>query len=345
MTSPSEELAELLTELKQRSGRSYEWIGRRVHAGKSTVQRYCTGNSVPPEFSMLERIARACGATSDEIGLLFRRWERATATSAGGGVAGPTAGSEHRQSGGVETTGGVEAAEAAAVVEVSAGPERPVSTVTKNPASLRTGWWGSRRRRISALGLGLLLMLLAGVAAMTAAAGSRAKHRPPSPAPANGVTTRYISVMPPDGSPSNDLKVLDIKEYSTVNGGLAQLWRLRTTGEVRNQRWTIVRVGTLTGHVYYELRNQLSGKCLDMAADVPTENGVRVQQWDCNSGANQRWLAVPSHGTDNWVQLVNMTRPTGADRLCLDATASSYADGTLLQVSTCDESWNQRWNI
>lgn len=79
--SRSEDLGEFLTELKHRSGRSYEWIGKRVNASKSTVQRYCTGRSVPRQFGVIERIARVCGADADEVGRLFRLWERAVAAT------------------------------------------------------------------------------------------------------------------------------------------------------------------------------------------------------------------------------------------------------------------------
>lgn len=76
------ELGEFLTALKVRSGRSYEWIGKRTHTGKSTVQRYCTGQSVPPDFGTLERIARACGADTEDLARLFQHWERAISCTA-----------------------------------------------------------------------------------------------------------------------------------------------------------------------------------------------------------------------------------------------------------------------
>src|SRR4029077_3999357 len=81
--SHTDELAELLTELKQRRGSSYAAIGKKVNASKSAVARYCTAQSVPPEFGTIERIARACGARPEEIARLFQLWTRASSVSAG----------------------------------------------------------------------------------------------------------------------------------------------------------------------------------------------------------------------------------------------------------------------
>jgi hypothetical protein len=81
MAFPSEELGEFLTKLKQRSGRSYEWIGRKTNMSRSTVQRYCTIQSIPDKFEPLERIAQACGADNDNITQLFQLWKDAVAAS------------------------------------------------------------------------------------------------------------------------------------------------------------------------------------------------------------------------------------------------------------------------
>ncbi|NUT95219.1 MAG: helix-turn-helix domain-containing protein [Saccharothrix sp.] len=79
----SRELGDRLEQLKLASGRSYEGIGRKVHLSKSAVHRYCTGASVPQEFAVVERIARACGASREELVRLHRAWLRATAGADG----------------------------------------------------------------------------------------------------------------------------------------------------------------------------------------------------------------------------------------------------------------------
>ncbi|WP_063819217.1 helix-turn-helix domain-containing protein [Herbidospora cretacea] len=86
--APAEDLAELLSDLKQRSGRSYEALGRRVGMSRSTVHRYCRGVIVPDSYGTVERIAKACGASQAELAELYRRWTHAT-TSPDRGAAEP----------------------------------------------------------------------------------------------------------------------------------------------------------------------------------------------------------------------------------------------------------------
>lgn len=68
-------VADLLTELKQRRGCSYEQIGRRTHLSRSTVHRYFTGQSVPGSFGVVERMALACGADKADLAALHRLWQ------------------------------------------------------------------------------------------------------------------------------------------------------------------------------------------------------------------------------------------------------------------------------
>ncbi|TVZ81431.1 helix-turn-helix transcriptional regulator [Streptomyces sp. BK340] len=74
MADESQELAKLLLALKERSGRSYGALGKRLHISTSTVHRYCNGTTVPNDYAPLERLARVCGATRDELVELHRRW-------------------------------------------------------------------------------------------------------------------------------------------------------------------------------------------------------------------------------------------------------------------------------
>jgi hypothetical protein len=77
--SHRKQLGALLEDLKQRSGRSYQWIGQSVRASKSTVYRYCTGQIVPPDFATVERIAKACNAGRAEMAALHQLWMAASA--------------------------------------------------------------------------------------------------------------------------------------------------------------------------------------------------------------------------------------------------------------------------
>ncbi|MEU3959532.1 helix-turn-helix domain-containing protein [Streptomyces buecherae] len=69
-----EKFADCLRELKERSGRSYGALARRLHVSTSTLHRYCNGDAVPADYAPVERLARLCAATPDELVELHRRW-------------------------------------------------------------------------------------------------------------------------------------------------------------------------------------------------------------------------------------------------------------------------------
>ncbi|MET8678819.1 helix-turn-helix transcriptional regulator [Streptomyces sp. NPDC004647] len=83
----------LLRELKDRSGLSYGTLAKRLHMSASTLHRYCNGEAVPSEYASMERFARLCKATPEELIEVHRRWvvadaarqqERKPAGTAGG---------------------------------------------------------------------------------------------------------------------------------------------------------------------------------------------------------------------------------------------------------------------
>lgn len=61
-------LAERLSALRERSGRTYASLARRIGVSGSTLHRYCTGRTVPAEFAPVERLARLCGAAGRGAG-------------------------------------------------------------------------------------------------------------------------------------------------------------------------------------------------------------------------------------------------------------------------------------
>ncbi|MEL3944117.1 MULTISPECIES: helix-turn-helix domain-containing protein [Streptomyces] len=67
-------LAELLREFKERSGLSYGVLAKRLQMSTSTLHRYCNGDAVPTDFGPVERFARLCGATPEELVEVHRRW-------------------------------------------------------------------------------------------------------------------------------------------------------------------------------------------------------------------------------------------------------------------------------
>lgn len=70
----TEEFATLLRELKDRSGLSYGVLAKRLHTSASTLHRYCNGIAVPGDYAPVERLARVCRATPQELVELHRRW-------------------------------------------------------------------------------------------------------------------------------------------------------------------------------------------------------------------------------------------------------------------------------
>ncbi|MEU8876491.1 helix-turn-helix domain-containing protein [Streptomyces javensis] len=69
-----EDFAERLRALKERSGRSYGSLATRLHVSTSTLHRYCNGDAVPADYAPVERFARVCGASPEELVALHRRW-------------------------------------------------------------------------------------------------------------------------------------------------------------------------------------------------------------------------------------------------------------------------------
>ncbi|MFH9726445.1 helix-turn-helix domain-containing protein [Streptomyces sp. NPDC017254] len=72
-----DEFAALLGQLKERSGLSYGTLGKRLHLSASTLHRYVNGDAVPVDYAPVERLARLCRATPDELVELHRLWVRA----------------------------------------------------------------------------------------------------------------------------------------------------------------------------------------------------------------------------------------------------------------------------
>ncbi|MFD4628031.1 helix-turn-helix domain-containing protein [Streptomyces sp. NPDC058475] len=87
-----DEFAALLRELKERSGLSYGVLGKRLHLSTSTLHRYVNGDAVPTDYAPVERLARLCKATPEELLELHRRWVRADAMRGQKGAEIPAAG-------------------------------------------------------------------------------------------------------------------------------------------------------------------------------------------------------------------------------------------------------------
>ncbi|WP_433240006.1 helix-turn-helix domain-containing protein [Streptosporangium sp. CA-135522] len=196
------ELAELLSELKLRSGRSYEALARRTGMSRSAVHRYCRGEIVPDTYGMVERIALACGASKGELTELYRLWARADARSGRGSAAGPAVQAHGQAHGQAYGTAGPAVrmpeeaygtAGAAVRTEGSGGPEataggdgkdgREPGPAVPDPARGAVRPWTRRRGTL----LGLVAAVIALIVSVPSASepssrAPRAVPRPPLPA-------------------------------------------------------------------------------------------------------------------------------------------------------------------
>jgi transcriptional regulator with XRE-family HTH domain len=130
-TVAGDDFAGLLRELKERSGLSYGALGKRLHMSGSTLHRYVSGEVVPVEFAPVERLARVCRATPEELLELHRRWIRADALR---GVR-----KEETEGGGdAEGAEGAEGSDAAEGAVGATGAESPVAVGASAAAEARS---------------------------------------------------------------------------------------------------------------------------------------------------------------------------------------------------------------
>ncbi|WP_328480422.1 helix-turn-helix domain-containing protein [Streptomyces sp. NBC_00377] len=117
------EFAELLRELKERSGLSYGTLSKRLHMSTSTLHRYCNGDAVPTDYAPVERLARLCKASPQELVELHRRWVLADAVRRKPGAMGTAV------AGAAEATGTAGADAAGAVVDAPGAGAAGISAV------------------------------------------------------------------------------------------------------------------------------------------------------------------------------------------------------------------------
>ena len=135
MAGPEEtaDFAALIRELKDRSGLSYGVLAKRLHMSTSTLHRYCNGDAVPTEYAPVERFARLCKATPDELVEAHRRWiladgarqrERRAAAGTGAGAGTAVTSGPHASTGTPAST----APSTAPSTPTPPGPTTPTST-------------------------------------------------------------------------------------------------------------------------------------------------------------------------------------------------------------------------
>ncbi|MER5727755.1 helix-turn-helix domain-containing protein [Streptomyces sp. NPDC002138] len=193
MGTETERFAELMSELKERSGRSYGTLAKRLRSSNSTLHRYCNGQTVPSDYAPVERFARVCGASADELVALHRQWivalaERRRESAVGGAPARNPARTEDPR----KVTDAPVTDEAAPVPALAPEPPLALPDVTDlrdqdgasatpeaDPARVPAGP-GGRGRRPVALAVGVVVALAAGTTVAVATLGGGAHPTEPS---------------------------------------------------------------------------------------------------------------------------------------------------------------------
>jgi endoglucanase len=104
-----------------------------------------------------------------------------------------------------------------------------------------------------------------------------------------------------------------------------------------NEIWTIQFWDTEwgTGHNYYRLIVNHTGKCLDVQYESKA-HAAPVVQYDCGWRHNQQWRFV-DHG-DGWQYIV--ARHSG---MCLNVAHASTAHAARVVQATCSNGDNEKW--
>ncbi len=146
----------------------------------------------------------------------------------------------------------------------------------------------------------------------------------------NGTTGQQWAVGA-DGTVRAAGKCLDVAAAGTANGTKVDLYTCNGTNA---QQWTAGSDNTL--------RNTGSGRCLDDPGNA-TANGTQVQIYDCTGAANQKWTdpaGTSGSGTGSGTGPV-----TGIGGKCVDVASASTANGTAIQLYTCNGTGAQQWTV
>ncbi|MGZ9935299.1 helix-turn-helix domain-containing protein [Streptomyces sp. NC-S4] len=196
--------AGLLRELKDRSGLSYGTLAKRLHMSASTLHRYCSGEVVPADYAPVERLARLCKASPEELLALHRSWVRADTNRPRKGA--DTSGTVQEVAGAPVATGTLPV-DAAEVHDVTDAPEtaEAVAEVAEGTTAEPTAPTAPTRRR-RPRGAVIAGIAVTVVAAVTALAGVLTLDaRPPEQdvdlrdGPVGAMSRSPAGQQPPDG--------------------------------------------------------------------------------------------------------------------------------------------------
>lgn len=128
-------------------------------------------------------------------------------------------------------------------------------------------------------------------------------------------------------------RIVDIFNDETANGTHVIVYDNHNGG---NQHFDFVP--TADGH--YNLRNQETGKCLDLNRGTGARAGDYVNEWDCQGQTTQNW-DVEYWTSDPGAAAISNTY-TG---WCLDVFRGGTGNGTWTDVWPCTGAQNQRWTL
>jgi transcriptional regulator with XRE-family HTH domain len=153
-TERTEAFAQRLRELKDRSGLSYGTLAKRLHMSTSTLHRYCNGTAVPVEYAPVERLARVCRATPQELVELHRHWiladaERGRRTDPPA-VKGPDQETASKGSKGPDSAEVLDSTEGPGSTESPASTEGLGSTEGLSDSARKSSWLRRRRSTLIA---------------------------------------------------------------------------------------------------------------------------------------------------------------------------------------------------
>lgn len=86
---------------------------------------------------------------------------------------------------------------------------------------------------------------------------------------------------------------------------------------------------------------KLGGKCLDDTANRSTA-GNKIEIWTCNGLASQKWTFYPNTDPANALVDLGTMQIHG---MCMDLVDNGTANGTKIQLSTCNGGASQQWGI
>lgn len=122
---------------------------------------------------------------------------------------------------------------------------------------------------------------------------------------------------------------LNTRRFSLLRSGLNLGFSLVCLAFTSNSH--AITVGT------YEISAEHSGKCLDVT-EWSTQNGTGLQQWSCDSGANQRF-ELESQGNGFYrIRSVHSGK-------CVDVAERSNNNGALIQQWDCHSGSNQKFKF